>query len=49
MSTPEALAEITRCSGTQFDSKIVEVFVASKERQGAKTKSDVQNTVDTRR
>ena len=35
--TPEqALAELKRCAGTQFDPKIIEVFVALSERQLAK-------------
>jgi HD-GYP domain-containing protein (c-di-GMP phosphodiesterase class II) len=36
LSTEQALAELKRCSGTQFDPNIIEVFVSLTERQLAK-------------
>jgi HD-GYP domain-containing protein (c-di-GMP phosphodiesterase class II) len=33
LNQEEALAELKRCSGTQFDPKIVDVFVAAREGQ----------------
>ena len=44
-STEEAVAELRRCSGTQFDPDIVEAFVRSLEISGESTlKSPYRNT-----
>ena len=37
MSPEEAVAEIKRCSGTQFDPQLVELFLASREIQGSQS------------
>jgi HD-GYP domain-containing protein (c-di-GMP phosphodiesterase class II) len=47
MSTHEALEEIKRCIGSQFDRNIVEVFVALKEETEAHEDSAEQHVVET--
>ena len=47
MSTNEALEEIKRCSGSQFDHKIVEVFVSLKDKQDVHEDNLEQRTVET--
>jgi len=46
MSSDQALEEIRRCSGTQFDPKIVEVFVALREGRRAKETKATRSPVE---
>jgi len=40
----QALAELKRCAGAQFDPKIIEVFVALSERQSAANRANLKET-----
>ena len=47
MSPEEALEEVKRCSGTQFDPRIVDIFVALKESQLSRGTKLRQSPVET--